>query len=953
MKLTIFNNELDPRQFVQIEYECLLKEWMQVREQHPRARLYKDAVCVQNDVTPKTKQEALQLLNADGDYCVLCHAGDPLTIAVASLVISIGVSLYAYSNMPKPPSTVEGSSNNSLSERKNKYNVNGRVPDIYGKVLSIPTLIAPLYRYYKDNVQTEECLMSVGNGYFDIPESTMLEGETPINTINGASVSVYEPNDILISGAPQIQIGEAFTDYPIVTKQISAIDGKQTLIPPNNGQMAYKGLAFENGNEINLAAIKQGVTYTWAFSPFSNVWTKLSQDLFGNFTTFFDNGEQLIIEGANYGAVADQPLSGTTNVTAAGLLTIASAVNINNPDKYKRIRINALNITDPANGALNLAGDYEVSSITKSGSYAYEIQLVNFSEVNVNFSLITADGVAVSSTVLTKNTDNIDLSGTYTIATVSNNQIKLVNPEVINSDWNRLSELTAQQKADLYNRHILFKGSANNFIGWYYAGNENSTGMLLNFLAQSGIFEGDSARQVAIEVQYQQVVGGVPTGTIYKIGQVMQGKANNRNAIGMTIKENLPFAGKYRFRVMRINDNGNGQNLIDDVVFESAYSFYQSEKMWYAYDTIVRLKRLAIGSGTNASEFKMIATRKLYSYAIGAQSFDRIPTNNAADIVVNMAIDDNIGRMDLTEVDVLSFYDRADDIAAYFGTALAREFNYTFDNKNSSYQEMVAMVADAVFCTARRENGLHYFSFERETPNSIVLFNHRNMKPESLTVTESFGIAGDYDGVEFKWRDATDNYAESVIKLPDENRDNYKSIEAPGITNKVQAHLQAWRAWNKIRYNRKTIEFTGYGETDLVTRKDRIAVVDSTLPMVAAGQIDGQLNKVVMIDYPVQLEAGINYVMHIQLKTGMVDVIDIVSQLSDYEIELQRIPLVPLVVGGVAHATFSITRADDANHEAYLIEDKSPNSMIESGISARQYDSRYYANDTDFINNLI
>ena len=370
-------------------------------------------------------------------------------------------------------------------------------------------------------------------------------------------------------------------------------------------------------------------------------------------------------------------------------------------------------------------------------------------------------------------------------------------------------------------------------------------------------------------------------------------------------------------------------------------------------DTIVRLKRLAIGSGTNASELNIAVTRKLYSYRGGVQSIERIATKNFADIVVNIALDPYIGRFNISEIDVLSLYALSDEIEAYFGTSKACEFNYTFDNANSSYQEMVFAIAEAVFCTARRENGTHFFNFEKETPNSLILFNHRNMKPESLTASDLFGIQDDYDGIEFKWRDASNNYAEAVIKLPNSTMANYKTIESNGVTNEVQAHLLAHRVWNKLRFNRKTIEFTAYGEADLVTRNDRIAVVDNLMKMLASGEIEAQDNTILTLDNSVSLDIAQSYVIHLQLKDGSVDVIDIVGQLNDFQIEISRIPLIPLVVSGVVNATYSITKASDRESEAYLVQEKSNSSTFESSVSAMQYDSRYYSNDKDHINNLI
>jgi hypothetical protein len=957
MKLRIYPNELDPTEFNEKEYECLLKDWLNIREEYPEARLYKDSICAQNDVTPKTREEALQLLHADGDYFVLCHAGDPLTIfLVVVTVLSAALAIYTYMNMPEIPDQASGSGNNSLASRQNKHRTSERVPDIYGNVKSIPDLIAPLYRYYADNVQVEEALLSIGTGYFEIDPNQIKEGETPINTIEGASLSIYEPNT-LTTGAAQIQIGEVFTDAPIVAKQVSSVDGKQKLISPNNAMKVYKGVSF-SGNTVSVSgSTVQGKLDKYSWDSITAAFLYQSQNAYADFNDHFINGEQIIIENAIYGSAPNSNISGTTDVSAVGILTIASSVNISDPDSYKKIRISSLTIDDPVEGQLNLAGEYSVSSITKTGStgaWFYEVELASsYMETNINFGRMSADGTGILSAVLTDHDENIDLSGTYTISSVSANDITLVNPASVNPDWLLLSSLTQQQIADMLGRSITFKGTSENFIGWYYAGNKDTEGMMLNFLAANGIYEGDRAKQVAIEVHYQQVINGIPTGQIYKTGISMQGKANNRDQVGATVRETLPFTGQFRFRAKRINDNGSSANLIDDVVFESAYSFYETKKLTYEHDTTIRLKRLAIGSGTNASELNLPLTRKLYSYRNGIQSSERIPTSNFADIIINMALDPFIGRFDISEIDVQSLYEVSDEMEAYFGTPKACEFNYTFDNKNSSYQEMAFAVAEAVFCTARRENGKHFFTFEKETPNSLILFNHRNIKPESLTKTNLFGVPDEYEGIEFKWRDATDDYAEAVIKLPHDGLANYKTIESNGVTNAIQAHFLAHRAWNKMRFNRKPIELTAYGEADLVTRNDRIAIVDDVFKMLGSGEVEAQNNTVLTLDNPINLDAGESYVIHLQLKDGSVDVINIVNQLDENRVELGRIPLMPLVIDKVVNATYSITKASDQESEAYLIQEKFPSATFETGVSAIKYDTRYYSNDKDHINNLI
>src|SRR5690606_435865 len=89
-------------------------------------------------------------------------------------------------------------------------------------------------------------------------------------------------------------------------------------------------------------------------------------------------------------------------------------------------------------------------------------------ETNINLGRMSADGTGILSAVLTDHDENIDLSGTYTISSVSANDITLVNPASVNPDWLLLSSLTQQQIADMLERSINLKGTSEHSIGWYH-----------------------------------------------------------------------------------------------------------------------------------------------------------------------------------------------------------------------------------------------------------------------------------------------------------------------------------------------------------------------------------------------------------------------------------------------------------------------------------------------------
>jgi len=387
----------------------------------------------------------------------------------------------------------------------------------------------------------------------------------------------------------------------------------------------------------------------------------------------------------------------------------------------------------------------------------------------------------------------------------------------------------------------------------------------------------------------------------------------------------------------------------------------------FVYDdlTIVRTRVIADKTALSIKnrQLSMIATRKLYSYASGVKSQQRIATNNFADIVCAVTEDPFIGRRSVSELDVVGLYQTSNYIQSYFGTYKATEFNHTFDQANQSYEETLAQIASMVFCNARRESGKIYFQFERTNPSSSILFNHRNKKPGSETRTEKFGVTNEYDGVEVSWIDPDDSWTEKTLKLPDENITNPKKIELSGVTNKYQAHFLAHRAWNKTRYQRETVQFTAYGEADLITINDRIAVTDDTIPSLVPigdgftqGEVAEWVGQNIAVSQPVQLKADQSYIIHLQLPNGSIETMQVVQGSDEWHLVLERLPTLPLVTswdGKVAPTVYSITLSQNKDSEAYLVSEKSPSGTFESQITAINYDIRYYKNDSDYLNNLI
>ncbi|RFC81206.1 host specificity factor TipJ family phage tail protein, partial [Acinetobacter sichuanensis] len=183
------------------------------------------------------------------------------------------------------------------------------------------------------------------------------------------------------------------------------------------------------------------------------------------------------------------------------------------------------------------------------------------------------------------------------------------------------------------------------------------------------------------------------------------------------------------------------------------------------------------------------------------------PTNSAEQALIDLALDEYIGRRSMNELDVVQMKAEVAKIIAYFKSDKAAEFSYTIDDPNLSFEEIAGMVASTVFCEPNRFGSKIQLQFEQPQENAVLLFNHRNKVPKSEKRTESWGVQNKYDGVEIEYTSPTDDTRVKYIASDKTNPTNLMSIKSTGIRNEAQAKTRAWREWNKIRYQETSVQF--------------------------------------------------------------------------------------------------------------------------------------------------
>lgn len=905
------------------------------------ARLYKGAVAIENDVTPQT-QEDIDLLSAcENDlFYVVVYPGDPITAIiaiVASLALTAIMLLFL---MPKIPTTANNneSSNNSLGSRSNKPRPNGRIPDIFGDVLSIPELLTVPLLKFDNNLEREVCLMCIGRGAYDIVN--VKDGDTPLSQIAGAGARFYGPNTSPNSGSPFLQVGETVTEPLRNVVKVNDVNG-QILRPPNaNNITGFSNIRFVYPDKIQTSG---GIT----------------------FTDFFATGDELFVSRSDIGSSA-----GTFTTSQIARFTSAGVIQFDTYDPSadfapgQSLTVSNAGFADNNTSGgvtyVNLDGTYTISSVSSTS-----ITLSSPSGVNADWSSITSyssnrTSYRTSTFSIPIPASGYNLDGMYDVVSVTATQITLATPSSVNASWANVNSLPGH--ATDYISPFLYT-AGERWIGPFVIDMDSAEVIFANFVAQQGMYivtkeDGDylpHSVQVMLELtpvdEDAVATGAAQTFTIY-----VSGDGSDRGPRGVTLSADPTFTGRMAVRARRLTylDLNSENTIVDEVKWRDCFGTAPITVPHFGDITTVQTLTLATSGATSVKErkFNCRATRKVLVRNIDNTFGPSLAaSSNAADIICHMALDPYIGGRTLSELDVEQIYDTIDQVIDYFGIDQAGSFNYTFDQDNISFEEMVQSVAQCVFCTAYRQGSVLRLFFERATDDSTLLFNHRNKVPGSETRTVRFGNLGDNDGVEFDYVSPKDGSKLTIYLPADRSATKPKKMQVIGVQSIEHGLLHAWRAFNKIKYQHTTTQFTALSEATQLVLSERIEVTDNTRSDSIDGHVVSQAGLTLELSQPFNPIVGVTYVIQLQLPTGIVEVINILPGVDERHVVLQEAPSVSLVMGPDiwADVTYQIVGTDDVRPSAFLLTEKGAYDRSTLTLQAINYDARYYQFDGNYL----
>lgn len=943
------------------------------------ARIYSERINKDCDITPASPLAAEALKDIRGTvYIVMWPAAQAVAVQAAVYVGMFLVTTLAKKLLDVPDEQVTnrkiptGSPNNQPGQRKNTARVLQRIPDIYGRVKCTPDLIQFPYISYQNNLQVETIVAVIGRGEYDIDEDDILEGNTRVNQIPGASLAIYGPTDVPVTDTPQLQIGPAIDDPLLTVIPVREVTGEQ-LLAPNNTIIWGDDDEAEDEDFSHRAAMfgypSTGVgkivfmygdhkraqsENAFYFTNRLNVGDKFGLRWQGNATGLPDAMEAR-------GAVSIQPRE----------LEMGDGGDANIPD------LELMPDQNPGDGY------YEVTAVTVHGNYNIDI----FSQ-----------GPAVE----------------YTIAVPTSKQAEWDKIILFNPTQSHVSKAPV---GFMFNRMSMIY-LYNYRLGPFFCNDPNMEEIHLNLIADKGLWIDDGRRQRAYGSIVNLDFDGVTPGGIEIIVEVtpadetgaaigptetfdidddliMLGSSTKRDFIGTTFKITPSFTGRFLISAYRntlqywrtvsnafhLRSNSNGSELnwagnastvfgatlyrtnaqwADDIKWTHCYSV--STPKYYPFTsaltslgdvTLVHAKTTQVKYAPQ-KEFEknlnMIVTRVI-PFWDGSEfgGSGSAATVRGLDAALHAMTTYYIGNIPVNQIDFAGIADTFTEVFQGFGDSQVTDFHHTFDSEQTSLEDILTAIGDSCFVTFYRQGNTIKASADISKENASLVFNHRNKLPGTENRNVTFGTEEDYDGVELEYSDNIDNQLKTYIApIGGLNPRNPQKIRVAGIRNRTKAAIHAWRAAHRLQYQNITTEFDSCEEAALSIVKDKVLVADSTHPDIQDGDIIRIDGLTVYTSQQIQISGSSSYTLFIQDVDGSVQSIPVVTDDTPNSLVLDGAPSGTLVIDedNNIYPKYMLVRNQTTLATAFHIKETQFKNQGVYSVLATNYSEGYYFYDS-------
>lgn len=545
-----------------------------------------------------------------------------------------------------------------------------------------------------------------------------------------------------------------------------------------------------------------------------------------------------------------------------------------------------------------------------------------------------------------------DLGGVYPVLAISEVDIKLDISGNL-SPWSNLTGVTAVNPDD---RATV--GPANaieaSFSSWTTISRIKPERIVANISADNGMYKDNGSRSkqstyVVVEMQYQLIDDdGVPYGPMY----THQGSITGRSAdfTGTSLIANLPTASAVRVRCRRVSDldlNFNGQ-VVDEVKYVNLYGQIPDYTPNYGNRTTIHTarKQTPRAAAVKQPQIKLIVTEKVQKY-LGNGVFDTAWTNNtqAVQSLIRLMRDPVVGNLQLSAANMDQLLAVQEEVEAYFGSALAGQFCYTFDNYNTTAQEIITTIAETIFCTSYRNGKNIILDFDRPRLGPEMVFTHRSKTPDAEKWTRQFSDKDAYDSVKYSYINPNTNIKETIT-IPEDGGVKTDTYDSKGVRNYNQAYWHAWRRYQKNTLNKVSVEFTATEEGIFAVPGRPISVVKGSRMAPYDGYVIGVNGLELTLSQPVEFTPGDDHSIILKKRDGSVQSVAVVPGGSARKVIMQSPPQEAIYTGNSSLKTeFSFGSEQRHNAQMMLVSTVDPGSDRTVKITAYNYHPDYYLYD--------
>ncbi len=484
----------------------------------------------------------------------------------------------------------------------------------------------------------------------------------------------------------------------------------------------------------------------------------------------------------------------------------------------------------------------------------------------------------------------------------------------------------------------------------------------VNLVAQNGLYEQSATDFISLSAVFSITIrelnsSNVPTGVNTVTSVTLSANPLGRTRVAaMTVELAIPYT-RYTIEALRTSNSDlefQG-TVVDEVRWRDLYFVNGVSQTDFGditsihavvrnTDAALRIKERKINCRATRLERVWDNSNQVLTGTLAA-------SENFADAIVGLTLDPLVGRRTIADIDLANIYQVQAEVLSHFSdNADSIKVGHTFDSTKISYEQSIALIADACFCGVFQVGNRIKMYFRGPQMMSAALFNHSNKIPSTDTRRRSFTREENYDGVELTYRDI-DQDLDITIRVPNNNLVNPKIIELLGCPNEFIAIRRAYREWNNVQYRSISYSFESFGMGRLLRPGQRIDNVNNTIAKTTNGDIIGVDGLNIVTSSDLVFVSGSTYIILLQHRNGTVESIPVTQGALPNSAVLMRAPLQSLQAGFDESRTKYIFGENTSRNATLQLIDSVESTINNNDervtISTINYDERYWQNDNN------